>query len=611
MAYWDHVGRYANMLDTDDLKKALKLSRESLDGMKVGGKALKKHPTIKFMEKELARRGDNYVHEAGISLQQLNSMSAKNASAYTKGLFYDASQQLQSAQALRLVFPFIQAQFNTIRKWGELFVKNPANFYKLGRAYNSLTKEGTNVIYDVTGVEYDEGQGFIYEDEFGEKRFRYPIAGSFIGGLAGQLIGVENGAMSKLEITAPVQALNLAFGSVNPGVPGFGPAAQFAFQATGKSAAFGPVWETIRTVVMPFGESQDAIGGLAPAWLRKTFYYFINDPKTVERGIKDWASYLASTGKYGENPLADDTARNQLFDDAAKMSRGVGLLQALFQNIAPATPSSEIFTKIPTNKGKLDFASLTMLYSMWDQISKKHPGDYMKAVTEFSEEFGENNLLAIMGGSSRSVTGTADAWTFMNQNPDVADVYATKSGDIIPFFFPGGEAATAYYSWQKATGRREALSREELAGAAEELVYKMAKSQISDMQATGGYSDVWYAQEINALNQRFGGAAPASLVTVGTDQERIANVAKALADDRFQDSPIYDETLQFYRAYSEAVELLKTARVTADPDLGSSHWYATSLRTNLEALGNQLVLQNPAFAPMYYRVFAGTMKAKD
>jgi hypothetical protein len=215
-----------------------------------------------------------------------------------------------------------------------------------------------------------------------------------------------------------------------------------------------------------------------------------------------------------------------------------------------------------------------------------------------------------MGGSSRSVTGTADAWTFLNQNPDVANTYATKSGDVIPFFFPGGEAATAYYSWQKATGRREPLSREELAGAAEELIYKMAKSQISEMQAANGYSDVWYSQEVNALNQRFGGAAPASLVTVGTDLERIANVGKALADERFQDSPIYDETKQFYEAYSQAVELLKSTRITAEPDLGSSHWYATNLRTNLEALGNQLMLQNPAFSPMYYRVFAGTMKAK-
>lgn len=611
MAYWDHVGRYANMLDTPDLKKALQLARKNLDGIKVGGKALKKHPTIKFMEMELAGRGSNYVHEAGISLNQLNSMSAKNASAYTKGLFYDASQQLQSAQALRLVSPFIQAQFNTIRKWGELFVQNPVNFYKLGRAYNALTKEGTSAIYDITGVEYDEGQGFIYEDEFGEKRFRYPIAGSFIGGLVAKSIGIENGALSKLEITAPVQALNLAFGNVNPGVPGFGPAVQFAFQASGNSATFGPVWDTIRGIVMPFGETDDPFGSLVPSWLRKTVYYAFNNQKVIERGVKDWASYLAATGEYGENPLANDAARNELFNDALTMSKGIGLLQALFQSIAPATPSSEIFIKIPTAKGQLDFASMTSLYSAWDQISKNHPGDYMKAVTEFTEEFGAKNLLAIMGGSSRAVTGTADAWSFMNNNPDVVEAYATKSGDVIPFFFPGGEAATAYYSWQKRTGRRESLSREELEAAAEELIYKMAKSQISDMQAASGYSDMWYAGEINALNQRFGGAAPASLVVVGTDQERIANVAKALRDERFQQSPVYAEVKEFYTAYSEAVELLKSARITADPDLGSSHWYASGLRANLEILGNQLVLKNPAFAPMYYRVFAGTMKVKD
>ncbi len=244
----------------------------------------------------------------------------------------------------------------------------------LGRAYNSLTKEGSSAIYDITGVKYDEGQGFVYEDEFGEKRFRYPIAGSFIGGLVGRNID----SAQSLQLTAPVQSLNLAFGSVNPGVPGIGPVGQFAFQASGKSAAFGPVWDTMRNLVMPFGEITDPVGSLAPAWLRKTFYYLLNDQKTVERGVKDWASYLASTGQYGENPLMDDTTRNQLFKDAEGMSRGIGLLTALFQSIAPATPSQEIFAKIPNNK-KVDFASMTMLYNAWDQISRKHPGDYFAA----------------------------------------------------------------------------------------------------------------------------------------------------------------------------------------------------------------------------------------
>lgn len=607
MAYWDHVGRYATMLDTPDLIKLQKAAVDTLAPLRKNGKAWgRKHQTIKIIEKELKSRGDNYVHEGGITLENLNSMAAKAGAKYTKELFYDASKQLQSAQAMRLIFPFIQAQFNTIRKWGQLYASNPINFYKLGRAYNSLTKEGTSAIYEATGTKYDDGQGFIYEDEFGEKRFRYPIAGSFLGAL----VGKNADAAQALQLSAPVQSLNLAFGNVNPGIPGIGPAGQFIYQASGKSAAFGPVWDTLRGIVIPFGVTEAPVESLLPAWLRKTFLYAINDQKTVERGVKDWASYLASTGEYGDNPLADDDARTRLFKDAEGMSRGIGLLTALFQSIAPATPSQEVFAKIPNDK-KVDFASMTMLYNAWDQISRKHPGDYFAAVHEFSTEFGERNLLAILGGSTRTVTGTKDAWTFLNMNPEAADKYATKNGDIVPFFFPGGEGATAYYAWQKLTGRREALSTEELASAAEELIYKMAKSQISEQQAAMGYSDVWYANEVNNLNKRFGGAAPASIINTGTDQERIANVAKALQDEAFKMSPVYEETLKFYQSYSNAIELLKQTRVTAEPNLGSSHWYATQLRGQLQELADSLMLENPAFAPMFYRVFAGTMKAKD
>lgn len=608
MAYWDHVGRYATMLDTKDLRKLYKSAMDTLAPIKIGGKRPlgRKHQTIRVIEQELKRRTKGYKHEVGLDLRQLNSMASKAGAKYTRELFYDASRQLQSAQAMRLIFPFVQAQLNTMRVWGKLFLDNPINFYKLGRAFNAATKEDSSAIYDITGVKYDEGQGFIYEDEFGEKRFRYPIAGSFIGGLIGKNID----STQALQLTAPVQSLNLAFGNVNPGVPGVGPAGQFAYLASGKSAAFGPVWDTVRNFVLPFGPPDNPLQLALPSWLNKMIMFTINDQKTVERGVKDWASYLASTGEYGENPLADDEARNRLFQDAEGMSRGIGLLTAVFQSIAPATPSQEVFARIPNNK-KIDFASMTMLYNAWDQISRKHPGDYFAAVHEFATEFGEKNLLAIIGGSTRTVSGTKDAWAFLNNNPGAAEKYATKNGDIVPFFFPGGEGATAYYAWQRFTGRREALTTEEIASAAEDLVYKMAKSQISDMQATMGYSDVWYSQEINKLNQRFGGSAPASIVNVGTDQERIANVAEALQDPAFQASPVYEETKEFYTAYSEAIELLKSARVTAQPDLGSTHWYASSMRNKLQELADRLMLNNPAFAPMFYRVFAGTMKAEE
>ena len=53
MAYWDHAGRYAPMLNTADLEKALEIAHKSLDGIKIMGKVIRKHPTIKLMEKNL------------------------------------------------------------------------------------------------------------------------------------------------------------------------------------------------------------------------------------------------------------------------------------------------------------------------------------------------------------------------------------------------------------------------------------------------------------------------------------------------------------------------------------------------------------------------------
>ncbi len=159
-----------------------------------------------------------------------------------------------------------------------------------------------------------------------------------------------------------------------------------------------------------------------------------------------------------------------------------------------------------------------------------------------------------------------------DQSKLVADKYATKAGDIVPYFFPGGEAATAYYNWQKATGRRRNLRPEELEQYAENIVYQMAKSQISEEQAAMGYSDVWYTDEIIKLNDRFGGNAPVMSVDIGSAEEKIANVGKALQDPAFQESPIYNETVQFYAAYRDLEKYLQEVRTTATPQ-NSNNWY--------------------------------------
>ena len=607
MAYWDSVGRYAPALGLDDLLRLQKEANKTLAPIRalVGNKYIpvgKRHQTLSIINREIKRRQKSPI-PVNMTFEDAHRAAAKNASNYVRDLFYDPSRQLDSANKMRLIFPFIQAHFNTIKQWGKLSAQNPRQVYKFGKAYDALTKPGTSAIYDLTDTQYEEETGFFYKDEFGTLRFRYPL----VGGLFSAFAGMNMNAKDALQLTAPVQSLNLAFGSVNPGMPGIGPAAQIAYMGTGKSHAFGPAWDIARDWIFPFGEPKTFTDAVLPAWLNKTFLLATNNSAAVEKNVKDWAGYLASTGEFGDNPFGTDVSREELFDKAQSLSRWTSLMGAIFQSIAPATPSQEVMAAIKTDENKYNFIAMTQLYKNWDEISKANSGNYEEAIKQFGDRYGMKNVMVVLSGSTKSVTGTDDAWGFLNNNPDVVAKYATRDADIIPYFFPGGEAAMSYYNWQVASNRRTKLTSEQLQSAAEELVYNMEKSAITEEQATMGHSDIWYTNEIVALNKRYGGR-PVSNVLVGRQEARAEKIGQALKDDAFKASPIYNETKQFYDSYNRAITSLQDNRLSPEPDLGSSFWLNTKYREELQKLGNELMLRNPAFSRMYYSVFSNLLK---
>lgn len=614
MAYWDHVGRYAPALSTEDLYKIQKLAQQNLNPIisrNINGKVVtvgKKHQTLRIINKEIKireRKGADF--QPSMTIADINSLAGKEAAKYVREIFYDATRQNMAANSLRLIFPFAQAHVNTIKTWTKLIAKNPVKIYRFGKAFDALTKPGSSSIYDLTHTKYDENQGFFYKDEYGVTRFRYPLVGNVMGAFAGL---VTNGKMpaEALQLTAPVQSLNLALGTVNPGVPGIGPMAGVLYSMSGRSHAFGPTWDLMRNYIFPFGEATNKLSVFLPSWLNSGFLALSNDAATVERGVKGWAGYLASTGNYGDNPFANAESREALMSDARKMSQYTGIFEAFFQSIAPATPSQEILSRIPDNEGKYKMITQTQLFKAWKDISANNPGDYDAAVKDFVDKFGLTNIMTIVSGSTRSVTGTQDAWTFLNQNPDVAGKYSAGRTDVVPYFFPGGEAATAYYNWQKFTSVREKLSPQELSDAAAEIVYNMELSQITDGMGTYGYTDRWYAAKVVALNNRYGGTKPTSFVSSGVQQNRVELIGKALQDKTFEQSPVYSEAKQFYDAYEAARTHLQDVRLTPEPDFGSSYWLNTKYRNELTTLGRSLVNKNPQFANMYYLVFANLLK---
>jgi hypothetical protein len=606
MAYWDHIGRYAPALGLKDLEKLRKTAYETLAPIRIKGKqiTLTKNQTLRIIDREILSRTKNGDKVAAMTLEQANSVAAKTASKYVQDLFYDASRQRMTANQLRLIMPFVQAHVNTIYKWAELSAKNPQQLYKFGKSFNALTQPGSSAIYDITNTKYEDNQGFFYKDEYGTMRFRYPLMGNLMGVLASRSLKGWNAA----EMSAPVQSLNLAFGTVNPGVPGFGPAVSIPYLLSGKSAAFGPVYDSMRNFLFPYGGPENASDLILPSWLNKMFLARVTDSTAVEQGVKNWAGYLASSGEYGDNPFSSTESRNKLMGDARTVSGWNVFLTGLFQSIAPATPSTDVIARIPSNTGKSQFMAMTNLYKAWIDIQKSNPGNYDGAVADFAKQYGLKNIMAIISGSSRAVTGTQDAWTFLNKNPDMVDKFSGTKSDIVPYFFPGGEAATAYYSWQKKLSIRDKLSPEQLADAATELVYNMELSQISDTMATMGYSAQWYSQQVVQLNNRYGGSKPVSTVVSGMQQKRVAQIGIAINEKSFEMSPVYDEAKTFYNAYENARKHLQNVRLTPEPDFGSSYWLNTKYRNELTQLGQQLITQNPQFANMYYLVFAGLLK---
>lgn len=612
MAFWDHVGKYAPAMSTKDLEELLPLAFKNLQGIKipVNGKMKtlgRKHQTLRIIDKELKRRQHFGEPVVSMTREQVNSLAGKMASKHVAEIFYDATKQNMVANAFRLIIPFGQAHFNTIATWGKLTAKNPVKVYRFGKAFDALTKPGSSAIYDLTNTEYDENQGFLYKDEFGTTRFRYPMIGGLFGGIAGLVTGNKMPAEA-LQLTAPVQSLNLALGSVNPGVPGLAPVAGMAYQFSGMSQAFGPTWDLMRNYIFPYGQPEGPLDAVLPSWLNKAILSRVGDSQLVERGVKDWAGYLASTQRYGDNPFANAESRNQLMSDAREMSGFVALFNAFFQSIAPATPATEVLARVKTNEEKYKMMTLTSLYKSWRDMSNANPGDYNGTLGDFVAKFGIENVMAVVSGSTRAVTGTDDAWTFLNQNPDIAAEYAGGRTDIIPYFFPGGEAATAYYNWQKFTGVREKLNPQELSDAAAELVYNMELSQISDEMASYGYSQSWYSQKVVALNNRYGGSKPVSSVLIGVQQNRVDSIKKALEEPSMKASPVYAEANEFMKSYNAAVTHLQEVRRTPEPDFGSSYWLNVKYRNELTSLGQRLVQQNPQFANMYYLVFANLLK---
>lgn len=464
---------------------------------------------------ELANRLRTAIPQGTLTSYEVDHLAMQHALNETKRIFYDAHERQNYAVALRAVMPFAQATFNTIRRWGELSMRNPQLMYRTLKPLNYAMSPGSASIYGALGSLYgDPSQalydptsygystpdtqhasvdGFFYTDNYGDKKFSYPLIGAI-----GQWAGIPQGAMNE----SSVSGLNVAGTSIQPG---FGPAVTFAASIFGQEAinrddAVGDAMRFLFPYAPPTGSVADKLmASFSPSWANK-IAKATDDQNTVPNLAVKVQGVLLSGGGYD---LSSSVDQKRLAVDSSALATRLYWWNALMGTMTPATINTKPVVKATTAQGDFQVAQTQTGYSpsdqgkMVDAILAADPTDskfaarrwiiqdklkqewekytagtgsldaYRNGMLHFVHDYGKTALFSVLpstqGADNVSPNqATNDVWHFRTTQPDAY----TQNQNVIGLFFAGGSAfvpgdksPTGYssplYSAQKAAGERE------------------------------------------------------------------------------------------------------------------------------------------------------------
>jgi hypothetical protein len=536
-----------------------------------------------------------------MSFVEADKVAKADALEFTEELFYSLHHRGQFFDVLRLVFPFGEVFLDSARKYSQLTARNPVIPYRITQVINAARDA------DVNG----DGKGFFYTDEqTGEEMFAFPGSEKMLSLLGQQGAG---------QLRAPVQNLNILGTTV---IPGFGPVVQIA---AASMLPDEPDFNAVRELISPFGERTlegGAIESFLPSWFNKfrtaELIPFLDANPEQQRAFvntqKDWMGYLASTGEYNLQDVAD---QERLMQDAKSKARTTFLIRGMAQSIAPSPPSPEFVAFDKDGKLQTQFR----LAEEYRRIQKeqKELGTPEATNRVFIETFGEQAVLAVVPNTKAAegkspIPPNREALEFFQANKAAAERFPTVFGLFAPDP-DGAEFDFVAYNRQIEAGERVVISPEEAVRRANSNVARMIYTQATQM-----------AEAASPLNE-FGKPK------VSKENREILSQLKAKLSEDF---PGYSAS--FENDIPGAIEDLK--RASADPQLGKTPaaeglriWLqardmaedaaqaqfgvgwrqadrARSIRDSMRVLGDRLSADFPGFSNLYERVLEREM-ARD
>jgi len=346
--------------------------------------------------------------QGSLSLADADRLAKQRSLDHVEGLLYTMSKKNQTADAMRLAFPFAEAWKEVITTWGRLISEYPQTLPRFQQVYTGMRESEFDPI---TGLPVGSGEGFIhFDDRTNQEVFTYPgsaLASKFLTGVP-------------MPLTGSVQGLNM----IGTGIPALGPAVSLP---TSWILPDKPKYDQLRNVLFPYGVPEKASDFFTPAWARtmlRAVTASTND-RVYMNTIFDVARYLQSTGEYD---IQGDNANEEmvrLLDDAKSKGRWLWAIRAMGQSTLPSSPAFDPLVKDP--EGNLVMLQKVIEdYQKIQKRTRKEGGSGGDAFDKFLEKWGVDNLLVTQSKSSREIPGLTsnkEQRDWARANPDLVDRY--------------------------------------------------------------------------------------------------------------------------------------------------------------------------------------------
>jgi hypothetical protein len=396
-------------------------------------------------DQELARKVSKVKAVGHLGVDEVDAIASSYARKETERIFYDATRRQNYAFAGRVLLPFLQATTNTFRRWGQMSLENPQMMYRTIKPLYYGEQPGSAAIYGLMGQTlgndsmdsyFTPGRpdhsvnGFFYEDEYGARKFAYPMISPVIAAMG---LGLNSPIPAGLSLNGTMGGLNVAGQTINPGT---GPMATFAASIFAENliSRKGTLGDTARAIFpysLPTGTVMEkAFNSFTPIAYQKLNNAQGDEQLTANLTMK-LLPILQDTGHYD---VSTETGKRQMVKDAQDLASRLFTITAIGGMVTP----TQITPQMAVEVGPDNARHLMLLSEVSKEFQKyqQNTPDYFAATQAFVEDYGVTAMMSLMPRvSTDGPQSTNDVWTFRDQNPTSYQSHRT----VLGYFFAGGD----------------------------------------------------------------------------------------------------------------------------------------------------------------------------